>query len=240
MGATRRGSHAAVQQLQPGTVPGGKSLAGTAKLLLFTAVWVLTSSLLLPAVAVATLLWRSPWPLIAFLCWYPFRALFPAQRWPLLRRMFRLDKTPFWRSQRLILHEAGFAEVPPEGHLLAFHPHGMLCCGWTLANASSAFRHITWLVADVLLLIPLVGDFMRWHACEPVGAAHMKKVLRSRRSCALLPGGFEEATAYVRGRHRVFLRQRAVRLTAPTRNLTAALLLTFSGIPSRASSSMHS
>ena len=187
-------------------------MAGTVKLLTFTGVWVLLSALLLPSVAIVTLLWRTPWPLTALLFWYGYRALFPARHWPALRSFFRLDVTPFWRTQRLVLDEAGFGsagEVPREGHMFAFHPHGMLCCGWMLANSSAAFKHLTWLVADVLLLIPLVGDWMRWHGCEPVGAAHMKKVLHSRRSCALLPGGFEDATAFVRGRHRVFLRQRA-------------------------------
>lgn len=85
----------------------------------------------------------------------------------------------------------------------------MLCCGWTVANASRRFANITWLVADILLAIPLVSDFLGWHKCEPVGSAHMRKVLESGRSCALLPGGFEEATQFIRGRHRVFLRKRA-------------------------------
>ena len=231
MGVTRRGGHAAVQPEQPGAVRGselcrtellseahptasthrhgGKSLSGTVKLFVFTAVWVLSAALLPPAVVFGTLLWRSPWPLAGLLCFYAYRALFPARHWPQLRCLFCLDDTPFWRSQRIVLNEAGFDSAPPEGHLFAFHPHGMLCCGWTLANASRAFRHITWLVADVLLLVPLVSDFLRWHRCESVASNHMKKVLASRRSCALLPGGFEEATAYVRGRHRVFLRQRA-------------------------------
>ena len=109
-----------------------------------------------------------------------------------------------------MLDSAGFdKEAPAKMHLFAFHQHGMLCCGWTVANASRRFASITWLVADILLAIPFVSDFLSWHKCERVGAAHMREVLKSGRSCALLPGGFEEATQYIRGRHRVFLRRRA-------------------------------
>jgi hypothetical protein len=99
---------------------------------------------------------------------------------------------------------------PDDGRMLAFHPHGMLCCGWTVANASALFARagVTWLVADVLLLLPCIADFLRWNGSAAVGAASLRRLLARRRNVALLPGGFEEATLYERGAHRVYVRAR--------------------------------
>ena len=85
---------------------------------------------------------------------------------------------------------------------------GMLCCGWTLCNASARFASVTWLVADVLLLLPFISDFLRWHASDGVGGRTLARLLARRANVALLPGGFEEATLYERGRHAVFVKRR--------------------------------
>jgi len=151
---------------------------------------------------------RRAVPLLLLLGHHAWRRVFVAQPWPWMRSLFCLDKARYWRTQRLVLDDAGFDEVPAEGVLLAFSPHGMLCCGWTLSNASSHFRNVRWLIADNLLLLPFISDFLRWHASDSVGAASLKRVLASGKSCALLPGGFEEATCARYGQHRVFIRRR--------------------------------
>ena len=94
--------------------------------------------------------------------------------------------------------------------MLCFHPHGMLCCGWTVANSGAALSasRVTWLAADALLALPGIGDFLRWNATEGVGAANLRRLMARRANVALLPGGFEEATVYARGAFRVYLRRR--------------------------------
>jgi len=177
---------------------------GFARLLVFFSVW--TFSTFLPLLLVVRLVQGSAWPLCAFLLYWSFRRLLPAQAWPWLRSVFCLDHSPYWRTQRTVLD--GFKDLPTESCLLAFHPHGMLCCGWTVCNASKQFAGVTWLVADILLLLPCISDFLRWNASEGVSAPSLRRLLARRRNVALLPGGFEEATLYRFGRHRVFLSAR--------------------------------
>ncbi len=170
------------------------------------------SGVLVPVFLLHCLLTKRVEGLLVFLAYHALRRVRTARTWPSLRQLFCLDGTQYWRSQRVVLDHAGFKDglVPHDGgRMLAFHPHGMLCCGWTLCNASARFSAVTWLVADVLLAVPFISDFLRWHASEPVGAASLRRALAARRTVALLPGGFEEATLYRYGRHRVFLKRRA-------------------------------
>jgi hypothetical protein len=61
--------------------------------------------------------------------------------WPALRRVFCLDDSPYFASQRLVfVGDKAAAPPPDDARMLCFHPHGMLCCGWTVANAGAALR----------------------------------------------------------------------------------------------------
>lgn len=146
-------------------------------------------------------------PLLFLLAYLPYRQLRPARPWPALRRLFRMDGTPYFKRQELVLSTPLVAD---SGAMLAFHPHGILCVGWTLANAHAAFTQaaVHWLAADVLLALPFLGDFLAWNATEGVGATNMRLRMATRANVALLPGGFEEATHFARGRHRVYLKGR--------------------------------
>ena len=145
-------------------------------------------------------------PALALAGWHVFRKLSPARTWPALRAWFRLDTTPYWWDGKTVFD--GFEKLDDEGSLLSFHPHGMLCCGWTTCNANLRFSSVTWLVADALLSLPFISDFLRWNKSESVGIRNMKRLLAQRRNVALLPGGFEEATLYAYGKHRVYLKRR--------------------------------
>jgi 1-acyl-sn-glycerol-3-phosphate acyltransferase len=168
-------------------------------------VWVF-SVLLIPSFCLFSLLQGRTGPLLAVAGWRILRTMRPARTWPALRAWFRLDTTPYWMTGKTVFD--GFEKLSEEGSLLAFHPHGMLCCGWTTCNANVKFAPVTWLVADALLALPFISDFLRWNKSESVGTANMKRLLTRRRTVALLPGGFEEATLYVYGKHRVFLKRR--------------------------------
>jgi 2-acylglycerol O-acyltransferase 2 len=164
----------------------------------------------IPFLLLYALLTRWPAPLVAAASYHVFRRLSPARTWPALRAAFCLDSAQYFRTQAIVFEDAADAAgLPPDdGRVLAFHPHGMLCCGWTLCNASARFASVTWLVADVLLLLPGISDFLKWNASDGVGGATLRRLLSRRANVALLPGGFEEAVLYERGAHRVFLRSR--------------------------------
>jgi hypothetical protein len=161
-------------------------MLGQAKLLFFFGTWVVSA--FLPIIIAVRLAQLRPFPLLAYLAWRLYRSVAPAQNWTALRSFFRLDTTPYWQRQRVVFE----SEPEAEGVMLAFHPHGMLCCGWTVCNASATFSRFTWLVADALLALPFISDFLRWNGSDSAAAPSLKRLLGKRRNVALLPGGFEE------------------------------------------------
>lgn len=184
------------------------TVGGALKLGLFFSVWV--ASVFLPPALLWLALSHGYWsPLAGLAAWAALAAARPARSWPWMRELLCLDDTPYFDAQRIVFD--GFASLPPDdGRVLAFHPHGLLCCGWTVANASRVMRaaRVTWLVADVLLLFPGIAQFLRCCGSDAVSAPTMRRLLGARRNVALLPGGFEEATLFARGRERAFVRPR--------------------------------
>ena len=100
---------------------------------------------------------------------------------------------------------------------------------------------ITWLVAEALFYFPWINELLSWNNTRSVSASNMKRFLARRRNpppaaarpaaardrrggcpreqgegrnVALLPGGFEEATLYRRGRFRVYIKRRKARAVA--------------------------
>ena len=185
--------------------PSMTTLLGSAKLSLFFGLWC--ASGLIPLVLLHAVATARPLPLLAAALWYAYRLLFPARPWPALRRAFSLDTTQYFASQRLLFAsdtESGRgraakegksklkAQAPPadDARMLCFHPHGMLCCGWTVANSGAALSgsEVTWLAADVLLALPGIGDFLRWNATEGVSAANLRRLM-ARHQRRLAPSG---------------------------------------------------
>lgn len=95
--------------------------------------------------------------------------------------------------------------------LFSFHPHGMLTCGFSFNGAyhmgfeRSACR---WLSAENLFWFPLIRDILNWMEYDSCAKSNMLKFMRRGQNLSLLPGGFEEATIFERGKHRVFLKKR--------------------------------
>ena len=106
----------------------------------------------------------------------------------------------------------GNAIVPDSKEMLCFHPHGALCCGWTIAQASkqlcSLKTNIHWLVASALFKIPFIGDWLSWCQCGPVDSSNMKKLMVQDKNIAILPGGFNSAALFKRNHHRCYVRKR--------------------------------
>ncbi|CAI5741492.1 unnamed protein product [Hyaloperonospora brassicae] len=95
--------------------------------------------------------------------------------------------------------------------LFAYHPHGVLTCGFSFNGAyhmtfeRSACR---WLSANNLFWFPLIRDILNWMEFSSCAKANMLKFMRNGQNVCIIPGGFEEATLFERGKHRLFLKNR--------------------------------
>jgi hypothetical protein len=67
---------------------------------------------------------------------------------------------------------------------------------------------ISWLATDLMFIIPGLADWISWFGCGPVGKANFERLASQGHNIALLPGGFEEATIYAYGQHRVYIKDR--------------------------------
>ncbi len=92
--------------------------------------------------------------------------------------------------------------------LLAFVPHGILCCGWAVnGNCGVGLQNsgATWLGAASLFQLPLISDVLSWFHGGPASKANMLNLMKQNKNIALIPGGFEEATHYEYGKHISFV-----------------------------------
>jgi len=114
-------------------------------------------------------------------------------------------------------HHLGHMTIRAEGKIekdvptvYCVHPHGVFCTGWMACYINKALRHVHFCFAPALFMNPL----FRLLACSIAkGATADKKnfgrLLREKKSLALIPGGFEEATIFRYGYDRVWLKERA-------------------------------
>ncbi|KAE8900885.1 hypothetical protein PF005_g14260 [Phytophthora fragariae] len=102
--------------------------------------------------------------------------------------------------------------VEPNKHaLFTFHPHGVLTCGFSLNGAHHmAFQRAAcrWISAENLFYFPLMRDILHWMEFSSSTKASMQSIMHTGQNLCLLPGGFEEATLYQRGKHRVYIKKR--------------------------------
>ncbi|RLN02613.1 hypothetical protein BBJ28_00014036 [Nothophytophthora sp. Chile5] len=95
--------------------------------------------------------------------------------------------------------------------LFAFHPHGVLTCGFSFNGAHNMpFQRADcrWLSAENLFWFPLMRDILYWMEFNSCVKPNMQRLMRTGQNLCLLPGGFEEATLFERGKHRVYLKNR--------------------------------
>ncbi|RLN56652.1 hypothetical protein BBP00_00007884 [Phytophthora kernoviae] len=95
--------------------------------------------------------------------------------------------------------------------LFSFHPHGILTCGFSFNGAyHMGFEHSScrWLSAENLFWFPLIRDILNWMEYSSCAKSNMLKFMRRNQNLSLLPGGFEEATLFQRGKYRVYLKKR--------------------------------
>uniref|UniRef100_H3GEE6 Acyltransferase n=1 Tax=Phytophthora ramorum TaxID=164328 RepID=H3GEE6_PHYRM len=91
------------------------------------------------------------------------------------------------------------------------HPHGILTCGFSLNGAHHmAFQRAgcRWISAENLFYFPIMRDILHWMEFSSSSKTSMQRIMRTGQNLCLLPGGFEEATLFQRGKHRVYIKKR--------------------------------
>ena len=71
---------------------------------------------------------------------------------------------------------------PSARRLFAFHPHGVLLCGWTMAIAdprTHAWR-AAFLATRALTIMPLISEWMLWSGVRPVEKVRVRSAVRRR------------------------------------------------------------
>lgn len=144
--------------------------------------------------------------------YFSYRALTPIKRSHLSHAFQAAWHThfPYFPTQEIVFDASQPSIQPTSKTLLCVHPHGILCCGWTLAASSQAFlpSKMSWLVADILTYVPFFSNLMIPLGGGSAAKKNMLRLMSEGENIALLPGGFEEATLYVKDTHRVFLSRR--------------------------------
>ena len=102
--------------------------------------------------------------------------------------------------------------IAPEKALLAYHPHGILCGGfsWNGAHAPELKDiDMRMLIASGLYDMPIFGIVLRWlgHFAK-ASKEEIKRLMSTGKVLAIIPGGFEEATISTRGKDAVYLKKR--------------------------------
>lgn len=112
-----------------------------------------------------------------------------------------------------------------EGVMVAYHPHGLIPCGFCLNGAirgrarDSATYLPSWLPmsanvsgvqAPVLFRIPLLRHILlACGCCVPATKAGMRRLFAERVTFGIVPGGSEEVAIHEPGRENLYLRKRA-------------------------------
>jgi hypothetical protein len=99
--------------------------------------------------------------------------------------------------------------------MYAFHPHAVLAFGILVhanpcpqTRKNNRLENAVVLCSRMMLIVPLLGLFLRAMGAETVDPANLKRLMREGRDIALLPGGFEEATLTTPKELRVYINSR--------------------------------
>jgi len=133
-------------------------------------------------------------------------------RWPAFAAwMKRLSPRSYYERCTL---DVNVEDLHKEKTLLCYHPHGILCVGFSWNGAHSPELgvgplNIVFLIVDVLVKAPFFGWVIGWCGnIKGAGAGSMLELMQQGRNLALIPGGFEEATLQEQGVERVVLKDR--------------------------------
>mmetsp|Transcript_14116 Transcript_14116/g.18344 ORF Transcript_14116/g.18344 Transcript_14116/m.18344 type:complete len:316 (+) Transcript_14116:56-1003(+) len=180
-------------------------IRATSTILFFLVVWIL--SMAVPIIIVVAIGFGY-YKLAGLFMSSVVVAYMPWKRINALRPFFATGFSRYFKESSIVFEEAPPSKSTPEG-LYCVHPHGIFCMGWGGLFARPEFEHVHFCFSSVLYNSPffqclakLVGN------PEPADKKSFQRLMKERKSMALIPGGFEEATIHCNTRHRVFCKNR--------------------------------
>ncbi|KAF0696129.1 Aste57867_13105 [Aphanomyces stellatus] len=153
-----------------------------------------------------------PYVLAFAVAYYGSRLVMPLRRSQYVCEWFVWANSPAYFAKQEVVREDTEPVAKQSKTMFAFHPHGVLCCGWSVngaMNASWLDLKISWLAADVLFKLPFVSHVLSWGGSDTAAKPNFERLMKQGDNIALLPGGFEEATLFAKGEHRVYIKKRA-------------------------------
>eukprot|EP00966_Prymnesium_polylepis_P024885 573797-Prymnesium_polylepis.4 len=153
-------------------------------------VWLL--GLAAPGILVVLCVLRL-WQLAAIFLLSMLVCYVPLPKIAALRRVIHAGVTTYF-FESSVTYEA---PIPAGKTLLAIHPHGIFCLGWSLLFFAEDLLHLTFCYSSALYWSPfmhLLVQLTRGNACAPADKATFLRMMKKGRPLALIPGGFEEAT----------------------------------------------
>ena len=155
----------------------------------FFHIWV-GATTLIPLAVIALVVWHVWWPSLLLAAYYAFRFFVPRQPWPAVHEALSASlHTPGGRYfTRQVTVIDGEPVRPDSSTLLAFHPHGILCCGWSvngcMGRELGASAKISWLGTGALFWLPLISDVLRYFRGASADGPSMRRLMgASMRRC---------------------------------------------------------
>lgn len=138
----------------------------------------------------------------------------PLKPWLGFRRFIRyLDPTAYYEECRLVLVDE--KDIQDEGSMICYHPHGVLCGGFSFCGchhpefAEGRHGDFVWLIAGSLTKLPFFQLVCKWMGnLQSASKKNLLRLMQLRKNIAFVPGGFQEATVMKRGSDVIWLKTR--------------------------------
>jgi hypothetical protein len=150
------------------------------------------------------------WMFYIIITYYCMRFIFPVQFWLRWKTIMRMNEYPYCNSQNVVFEKGAKAPNKCSKTMLAVSPHGILTIGYvflvsSIETEASMFK---WLVAESLLVLPFVRDVMIWTDIHGCSKKNLTSFMSKGENVSLIPGGFQEATLFQRGKNNIFIKER--------------------------------
>jgi len=192
---------------------GGAAMGGTRNRQAMFIAWLSLCAIAGPRDKAVPGFWRfwSVWTSTAFFSWPLVVAL---RAWPaFLQLFFDLDGSKYYANCEL---RGALDDVQKEGSCFAFHPHGILCSGFSMNGIwSKAFHDIAGsntkfgidkVLREDNLFMKTIAD---WHgSIMTLDKGSMNRQMAQQNNIAFVPGGFQDATSMKHGVDSTVMRKR--------------------------------
>ena len=168
-------------------------LYGTTVYLVFIAAWLL--SLFSPVLVLCLFYFHYKSAALLVAASIAACYIVPWPHSPSFRSFMAKGSTVYFRNCSLTYEKDLSKETTPPKMLLAVHPHGIFCMGWSILFAREELKQFTFCFASSLYNSPYFRVLSKMIGNPDSADKHTFKTLMSKNTpIALIPGGFESAT----------------------------------------------